>query len=106
MFARASFYRVFFNSIDHNMIRCRKEMHMLTVESNMDLDKLGHVDELTNRVGRAGTSFAFAYWRLKTILNSPPIFDRWARLLGYAMSAATSAPLFFDGEIDNYYFCK
>lgn len=51
-------------------------MHMLTVESDMDLDKLGHVDELTNRVGRTGTPFAFAYWRLKTILNSPPILQK------------------------------
>jgi uncharacterized membrane protein YjjP (DUF1212 family) len=83
----------------------RKEMHMLTVESDLDVDKLGHVDELTNRVGRAGTPFAFAYWRLKTILNSPPFFDKWARLFGFAISGATSAPLFFDGKIDNH-LCK
>ena len=78
---------------------------MLTVESDLDVDKLGHVDELTNRVGRAGTPFAFAYWRLKTILNTPPFFDKWVRLFGFAISGATSAPLFFDGELDNH-LCK
>lgn len=74
-------------------------MHMLTVESDMDLDKLGHVDELTNRVGRTGTPFAFAYWRLKTILNSPPIFTKTTRVFGYAISASTASSIFFDGRI-------
>ncbi|XP_073396380.1 uncharacterized protein C7D4.12c isoform X2 [Physcomitrium patens] len=83
----------------------RKEIHMLTVASDLDVGKLGHVDELTNQVGRSGTTFAFSYWRLKKIINSPPVFDKWCRLFGYAVSAATSAPLFFDGGPWDAFFC-
>lgn len=71
---------------------------MLTVDSELDVDKLGRADHLANHVGKE-TPLLLAYWRLKAIATSAPEFGRWWwRLLGYALSAAMSAQLFFDGD--------
>ncbi|KAL2628513.1 hypothetical protein R1flu_013199 [Riccia fluitans] len=77
----------------------RKETHMLTVDSELDVDKLGRADHLANHVGKE-TPLLLAYWRLKAIATSAPEFGRWWwRLLGYALSASMSAQLFFDGSL-------
>ncbi|KAL3692257.1 hypothetical protein R1sor_005908 [Riccia sorocarpa] len=77
----------------------KKETHMLTVDSELDVDKLGRADRLANHVGKE-TPLVLAYWMLKTIATSDPEFGRWWwRLLGYALSASTSTLLFFDGSL-------
>lgn len=72
---------------------------MLTVDSDMDVDKLGRADELANRVGSEGSPLLLAYWRLKAIASSPPEFGHWWRLFAFALSASMSALLFFDGSL-------
>ncbi len=76
----------------------RKEIHLLTVDSNLDVDKLGRADELANHVGKEGAPLLLAYWRLKAIANSPPEFGSWWRLFSFALSASMSALLFFNGN--------
>lgn len=77
----------------------RKEIHLLTVDSNLDVDKLGRADELANNVGKEGAPLLLAYWRLKAIANSPPEFGNWWRLFSFALSASMSALLFFNGSL-------
>ncbi len=76
----------------------RKEIHLLTVDSNLDVDKLGRADELANHVGKEGAPLLLAYWRLKAIASSPPEFGNWWRLFSFALSASMSALLFFNGN--------
>ncbi|KAG6556858.1 hypothetical protein Mapa_001805 [Marchantia paleacea] len=84
---------------DDNNEYIKKETHMLTVDSELDVDKLGRADHLANHVGKE-TPLLLAYWRLKAIATSAPEFGRWWwRLLGYALSASMSAQLFFDGSL-------
>lgn len=76
------------------------EVHLLTVESGLDVDKLGRADELANRAGREDTPLLLAYWRLKAIVRSDPEFGSvWWRLSGYAISAGSAALLFFSGKL-------
>ena len=77
----------------------QKEIHMLTVDPDLDVDKLGRADELANRVGNEGAPLTFAYWRLKSIADSPPEFGKWWRLFSFALSASMSSLLFFNGGL-------
>jgi uncharacterized membrane protein YjjP (DUF1212 family) len=77
----------------------QKEIHMLTVEPDLDVDKLGRADELANGVGNEGAPLSLAYWRLKAIASSPPEFGKWWRLFGYALSASMSSLMFFNGSL-------
>lgn len=77
----------------------QKEIHMLTVDPDLDVDKLGRADELANRVGNEGAPLSLAYWRLKAIASSPPEFGKWWRLFGFALSASMSSLLFFNGSL-------
>jgi uncharacterized membrane protein YjjP (DUF1212 family) len=87
-----------FPSVDEND-PTRKEIHLLTVDSNLDVDKLGRADELANHVGKEGVPLLLAYWRLKAIASSPPEFGNWWRLFSFALSASMSALLFFNGSL-------
>ncbi|CAM6124882.1 unnamed protein product [Calypogeia fissa] len=74
--------------------------HVLTVENELDVDKLGRADHLANHVGRNETPLLLAYWRLKAIATSPSKFGQWWwRLFGYSLSASMSALLFFNGSL-------
>lgn len=77
----------------------QKEIHMLTVDPDLDVDKLGRADELANGVGNEGAPLLIAYWRLKAIASSPPEFGKWWRLFGFSLSAAMSSLLFFNGSL-------
>lgn len=77
----------------------QKEIHMLTVDPDLDVDKLGRADELANRVGHEGAPLSLAYWRLKAIASSPPEFGKWWRLFGFALSSSMSSLLFFNGSL-------
>jgi uncharacterized membrane protein YjjP (DUF1212 family) len=70
---------------------------VLTVDSQLDVDKLGRTDQLANRVGKEGAPVLLAYWRLKAIAKSPPAFGIWWRLLCFSLSSAMASLLFFDG---------
>lgn len=76
---------------------------MLKVESDLDVDKLGHVDELANLIGKEGVPFVFADLSLKEIAVAPPVFGKWWHLFGFAASASMSAPLFFDGTFMSFH---
>jgi uncharacterized membrane protein YjjP (DUF1212 family) len=78
----------------------QKEIHMINVEPDLDVDKLGRADELANRVGHEGAPLLLAYWRLKAIASAPPEFGKWWRLFGFALSASMSSLLFFVGLLD------
>jgi uncharacterized membrane protein YjjP (DUF1212 family) len=77
----------------------QKEIHMINVEPDLDVDKLGRADELANRVGHEGAPLLLAYWRLKAIASAPPEFGKWWRLFGFALSASMSSLLFFNGSL-------
>eukprot|EP00250_Pteridium_aquilinum_P003496 c13814_g1_i3 orf=235-1086(+) len=77
----------------------RNESHFVTVESSLDVDKLGRADELANNVGKHDTQLLAAYWKLRVIAMSHSRFESWPwRLLSFALSAATASPLFFAGS--------
>jgi hypothetical protein len=84
-------------SDDHDPTRDRKDIHVLTVDSQLDVDKLGRTDQLANRVGKEGAPVLLAYWRLKAIAKSPPAFGIWWRLFCFSLSSAMASLLFFDG---------
>ncbi|MCO5607898.1 hypothetical protein L7F22_062100 [Adiantum nelumboides] len=78
----------------------RNDLQLVTVESGLDADKLGRVDELANSVGKEDTQLLAAYWKLRVIALSQSRFESWPwRLLSFALSAATAAPLFFSGSL-------
>lgn len=81
----------------------RQEIHMLKVESDLDVDKLGLVDKLANLIGKEGVPFVFADLSLKEIAVAPPAFGKQWRLFGFAASASMSAPLFFDGTFMSFH---
>lgn len=84
---------------DHDTTRDRKDIHVLTVDSQLDVNKLGRTDQLANRVGKEGAPVLLAYWRLKAIAKSPPAFGIWWRLFCYSLSSAMASLLFFDGGL-------
>ncbi|KAJ7539359.1 hypothetical protein O6H91_11G088800 [Diphasiastrum complanatum] len=83
----------------------RNEIHLITVETDLDVDKLARADELANHIGKQELSLLSAYWRLKTIATSPAHFGIWWRIFSYALSASMAAPLFYDGNIWDALFC-
>eukprot|EP00249_Psilotum_nudum_P014056 c24640_g2_i1 orf=1307-2398(+) len=82
----------------------RNEFHLITVESDLDVDKLGRADELANHVGKRDTPLPVAYWRLKAIATSISEFGKWWRFFSFALSASMAALLFFEGSIWDAYF--
>ncbi|CAI5989866.1 unnamed protein product [Closterium sp. NIES-64] len=73
--------------------------HMLSVSPDMDLDKLGRVDELARSVGlREAHNLMAAYWQLRAIANAPPTFSPPMHLLAMALMSASAAVLFFGGR--------
>jgi hypothetical protein len=61
--------------------------HLLRVENELDVDKLGRADLLANHVGKEEAPLLLAYWRLKAIATAPPKFGQWYwSLSGYALS--------------------
>lgn len=84
---------------DHND-ESRNESNLITVESDLDVDKLGRADELANNVGKYDTQLLVAYWKLRVIAMSRSEFGSWWwRLFSFALSAATAALLFFGGSL-------
>ncbi|KAI5064380.1 hypothetical protein GOP47_0021050 [Adiantum capillus-veneris] len=78
----------------------RNDVHLVTVESDLDADKLGRADELANCVGKHDTQLLAAYWKLRVIAMSHSRFEYWHwRLLSFALSASTAALLFFSGSL-------
>lgn len=77
----------------------RQEIHMLTADPDLDVDKLGRANELANGVGNEGVPLTLAYWRLKAIASSPPEFGKWWRLFAFPLSAAMSSLLFYNGSL-------
>lgn len=76
----------------------RDELHMLKVDSEVDLDKLQRVDELANSVGLTNTPLMMAHRQLKSIVKGPSQFGAWYwQLFSYALSSPTAAILFFSG---------
>ncbi|GJP29663.1 hypothetical protein CLOM_g19295 [Closterium sp. NIES-68] len=74
--------------------------HMLSVTPDMDLDKLGRVDELARSVGLQEThNLMAAYWQLRAIANAPPTFSPALHLLAMALMSASAAVLFFGGNM-------
>ncbi|KAJ7526929.1 hypothetical protein O6H91_16G027900 [Diphasiastrum complanatum] len=82
-----------------------KDVHLLTVDANLDVDKLGRADELANKVGKEGEPLVKSYLQLKKIATSPPEFGKWWRLFSFALSASMAAPLFFEGNMWDACFC-
>lgn len=76
---------------------CRRETVLLTVSQDLDVDKLGRVDELARNIGQDKHQVLVAYWQLRAIASSPGTFGLTYRLLAYLMMAASAAPLFFGG---------
>ena len=72
---------------------------MINVDPGLDVDKLGRADELANGVGQEGAPLLFSYWRLKAIASAPPEFNKWWRLIGFALSASMSSLMFFNGSL-------
>ncbi len=76
----------------------RDELHMLKVDSEVNLDKLQRVDELANSVGLTNTPLMMAHRQLKSIVKGPSQFGAWYwQLFSYALSSPTAAILFFSG---------
>ncbi|CAM6036502.1 unnamed protein product [Sphagnum compactum] len=77
----------------------KDELHMLKVDSEVDLDKLQRVDELANSVGLTNTPLKMAHWQLQSIVKGPSQFGAWYwQLFSYALSSPTAAILFFSGN--------
>eukprot|EP00897_Mesotaenium_endlicherianum_P008150 jgi/Mesen1/7363/ME000381S06598 len=77
----------------------RQETHLLTVQSDLDADKLGQADELANEVGLEGHEVLIAYWRLKAIATSKMRFNTPTRLISFAVLSGTASLLFFGGNL-------
>eukprot|EP00850_Spirogloea_muscicola_P012067 SM000077S21541 [mRNA] locus=s77:41844:44466:- [translate_table: standard] len=80
-------------------IPAQQETHLLSVVGDLDVDKLGYVDELANNVGDEDTPLVLAYWRLKAIATSTLEFGMWWRLASFAVSSLTAAVMFFKGNL-------
>ncbi|KAH9552829.1 hypothetical protein CY35_09G087400 [Sphagnum magellanicum] len=77
----------------------KDELHMLKVDSEVNLDKLQRVDELANSVGLTNTPLMMAHRQLKSIVKGPSQFGAWYwQLFSYALSSPTAAILFFSGN--------
>ncbi|KAH7440511.1 hypothetical protein KP509_04G111000 [Ceratopteris richardii] len=80
----------------------RNDLHLLTVESDLDAGKLGRVDELANSLGKHDNELLAAYWKLRVIAMSRSRFEQWWwRVFSYALSACTAALLFFSGSLSD-----
>lgn len=77
----------------------KQETHLLTVEGDLDADKLDKADQLANRVGDEGVEVLVAYWKLKAIATAKERFSQSVRLLSFAVMSATAALLFFSGNM-------
>ncbi|XP_024530260.1 uncharacterized UPF0442 protein C7D4.12c isoform X1 [Selaginella moellendorffii] len=85
-----------FNDIDDDL---SSEIHLITVESELDVGKLARADELAISVGKRDTPLVLSYWRLKAIATAPQEFGTWWRLFSYALSASMASLLFFNGNL-------
>lgn len=81
------------------MCLCRRETVLLTVSQDLDVDKLGRVDELARNIGQDKHQVLVAYWQLRAIASSPGTFGLPYRLAAYLMMATAAAPLFFGGTV-------
>ncbi|XP_024384416.1 uncharacterized protein C7D4.12c [Physcomitrium patens] len=77
----------------------QKEIYMIQVDPDLDVDKLGRADELANGVGQESAPLLLAYWRLKAIASAPPEFGKWWKLFGFSLSGSMSSLLFFNGSL-------
>eukprot|EP00898_Chlorokybus_atmophyticus_P001231 jgi/Chlat1/2108/Chrsp17S02705 len=81
------------------------EFHQLSVDYDLDLDKLGRADELAARVGTDQVPLLAGYWRLRAIASAPPEWTPLARVFAMMMLCAMAALLFFDGGVYDAVFC-
>lgn len=74
------------------------ETHLIKCSRSLDIAKLEKVNEIAHLIARGKIEISEAANRLEEIKNSPPTWGIKMTLLGYVLSSAFVAPLFFNGS--------
>ncbi|KAI8343429.1 hypothetical protein BC941DRAFT_411364 [Chlamydoabsidia padenii] len=74
------------------------ETHLIKCSKSLDISKLALVNEIAHQVAKGQICITDASKQLDDIKNSPPTWNVWMTLVGYTISSAFIAPLFFGGS--------
>ncbi|CAO3645491.1 unnamed protein product [Cunninghamella blakesleeana] len=74
------------------------ETHLIKCSRSLDIGKLEKVNEVAHLISRGKMEVTEAANRLDEINNQPPTWGIKMTLLGYVLSSAFIAPLFFNGS--------
>lgn len=76
----------------------RNQTHLVHCSRALDMHKLAQVNAVAHEVEHGVLALSEASCCLDTLAGSPPTWNVWLTLVGYAMTSATTSPPFFKGS--------